>query len=113
MTGAELAHILDGYWHRLCRIIRNLHLPPERLTIMAPTVGRIVHFHPSEHDSLYKNNSADFHAAIITQVWAPSNPASAVNMIVFPAYGPPEVRSSVGPTVSDTSSYWSWPPRDV
>lgn len=38
---------------------------------MKPTVGRIVHFHPSERDSLHKNNSAEFHAAIITQVWNP------------------------------------------
>ena len=78
---------------------------------MNPTVGRIVHFHPSEHDSLHKNNSAEFHAAIITQVWAPENPDGAVNLIVFPAYGLPEIRSSVG-TTGNGSSRWAWPPRE-
>ncbi len=77
---------------------------------MNPTVGRIVHFHPSEHDSLHKNNSAEFHAAIITQVWSPE----CVNLIVFPAYGPPEIRSSVQSAAPSrpTSSSWAWPPRE-
>lgn len=77
---------------------------------MNPTVGRIVHFHPSEHDSLHKNNSAEFHAAIITQVWN----RGCVNMIVFPAYGPPEIRSSVQTSerVGPNNSYWAWPPRE-
>lgn len=76
---------------------------------MKPTVGRIVHFHPNQHDGLYKNNSAEFHAAIVTQAWS----ETCVNMIVFPAYGPPEVRTSVtyGNSAS-ANSYWAWPPRE-
>ena len=79
--------------------------------IPTPTVGRIVRFHPNEHDSLHKNNSAEFHAAIITQVWTPT----MVNMIVFPAYGLPEIRSSVDhgtESEANANSYWAWPPRE-
>lgn len=77
---------------------------------MKPTVGRIVHFHPNERDQLHKNNSADFHAALVTQVWPDDN----VNLQVFPAWGVPELRGSVPPEPGVTgNSYWAWPPREI
>ncbi len=75
---------------------------------MNPTVGRIVHFHPSKNDPLHGRNGADFHAAIVTQVW----PNGLVNLCVFPASGQAEQRTSICATPSSDYNYWAWPPRE-
>lgn len=74
--------------------------------VQAPSVGRIVHYTPSED----KGGKKQPRAAIITHVWGPS----CVNLHVFPdgSFGlksedsnPTSVSLGTGPRT------WNWPPR--
>jgi len=74
--------------------------------VQAPSVGRIVHYTPTDD----KGEKKQPRAAIITHVWGPS----CVNLHVFPdgSYGlkaedqnPTSVSLGTGPRT------WSWPPR--
>lgn len=75
-----------------------------------PSVGRIVHYFPSEQDTEALSNGNDGPiAAIVTRVWDASG---CVNLTVFPDYSSPVARSSVLPR-SDAlrTNSWEWPPR--
>lgn len=69
---------------------------------MAPTIGRIVHYHVGKEGS-------DVRPAIITHVWETS-----VNLVIFndgsyePGQTIPMHRTSV--TEGNDEGQWSWPP---
>ena len=76
-----------------------------------PTVGRIVHYYPSDDDRILMNGLAagnthlNQYAAIITAVW--SN--DLVNLKVF-LDGPIDL-TNLSASLGDEHGMWSWPKR--
>jgi hypothetical protein len=75
--------------------------------VTAPTVGRIVHYHPGRGEP----DAGDVLAAIVTHVWTDS----CVNLAVFGRNGTPGARTSVyfraEGTEAPATQYADWPPR--
>lgn len=66
-----------------------------------PTVGRIVHYRPTDFDP----EKDQPQAAIVTYVWNPT----LVNLAVFDSNGNPYPLTSV--CQGDQPAYWDWPPK--
>lgn len=75
-----------------------------------PSVGRIVHFFPTElDDEARSNGNSGPVAAVITRVWD----ESMVNLTIFPDAMHPTPRTSVPhrSTHAPGAPYWDWPER--
>jgi hypothetical protein len=86
----------------------------------APTIGRIVLFHPSHAgDGSHKVNGSEEFVAIIGQVFAdPGNPRPYCNLLVMPPFAAPYWEGSVQEaelTADEATAApmrsWRWPPR--
>ena len=75
---------------------------------LAPSLGRIVHFTPGDHNS--GQNGAEKYVAIIGQVFSdPGNPNPYCNLYVMPPFGDAYWEGSV--QEGEGPRTYSWPPR--
>ena len=84
---------------------------------MNPTIGRIVHYFPTQAEQealrLIGNNAASVMPAVVVAVWSPST----VNLKVIvdgknPDLWKTSVSKCTGATIEDKSGKWDWPARE-
>ena len=84
------------------------------MTVIKPTVGRVVHYVPHLNDAVAKSPNDQPHVALIAHVWTDE----CVNLAVFDSNGLPYQRTSVllvqdGNPVPNSGGYARWMPYQV